>query len=152
MDINSLLSPQESNSQSGRSTTPGAAPTSAPSSGPAQKNFRRGGRANTGRQGMTSSPLAQHVFAPPAVPEPSPPALSPSVGPSGTPPAADLPPSRQPSTPGMDTLADLASMQHHQPPRSNAPIMRGESYESQLSPSTMYPNVNPIAHNTPTPR
>lgn len=52
----------------------------------------------------------------------------------------------------MDTLADLASMQHHQPPRSNAPIMRGESYESQLSPSTMYPNVNPIAHNTPTPR
>lgn len=106
---------------------------------------------------MTSSPLAQHVFAPPSVPEPSPPAVSPSVGPNmgggnGTPPATELPPSRQPSTPGMDTLADLASMQHHQPARSSAPILRSESYESQLSPSTMYPNVNPIAHNTPIPR
>lgn len=106
---------------------------------------------------MTSSPLAQHVFAPNNLPEPSPPALSPTVGPnmggaSGTPPAADLPPPRQPSTPGMDTLADLASMQHHQPQRSNAPILRNENYESQLSPSTMYPNVNPVAHNTPTPR
>ena len=106
---------------------------------------------------MTSSPLAQHVLAPPNIPEPSPPAVSPSLGPnmgggSGTPPATELPPSRQPSTPGMDTLADLASMQHPQPPRSSAPILRGESYESQLSPSTMFPNVNPIVHNTPTPR
>lgn len=107
---------------------------------------------------MTSSPLAQHVFAPSNISEPSPPALSPTVGPnmgggSGTPPAADLPPPRQPSTPGMDTLADLASMQHHQPQRTNAPIIRStESYESQLSPSTMYPNVNPVAQNTPTPR
>ncbi|EYE97472.1 U6 snRNP complex subunit PRP24 [Aspergillus ruber CBS 135680] len=156
MDINSLLSPQESNSQSGRST-PGSAPTSAPSSGPSQKGFRRGGRATGGRGGMTSSPLAQHVLAPPNIPEPSPPAVSPSVGPNmgggrGTPPATELPASRQPSTPGMDTLADLASMQHHQPARSSAPIMRGESYESQLSPSTMFPNVNPIVHNTPTPR
>lgn len=107
---------------------------------------------------MTSSPLAQHVFAPNNLSEPSPPALSPTVGPnmgggSGTPPASDLPPPRQPSTPGMDTLADLASMQHHQPQRSNAPILRNtESYESQLSPSTMYPHVNPHAQNTPTPR
>ena len=164
MDINSLLSPQDSNansnSQPGR-TVPGAAPASAPT-GPPQKTIRRGGRANSGRTGMTSSPLAQHVFAPPAVPEPSPPMSSPSIGPSvggggsgggeGTPPANEPPASRQPSTPGMDTLADLASMQHHQPPRSNTSLLRGESYESQLSPSTMYPNVNPIAHNTPIPR
>ncbi|GAB1200198.1 hypothetical protein APSETT444_009565 [Aspergillus pseudonomiae] len=53
----------------------------------------------------------------------------------------------------MDTLADLASMQHHQPQRSNAPLLRStESYESQLSPSTMYPHVSSVAHNTPTPR
>ena len=104
---------------------------------------------------MTSSPLAQHILTPNNLPEPSPPALSPTVGPNlggGTPPAADLTP-RQPSTPGMDTLADLASMQHHQPQRSNTTILRStESYESQLSPSTMYPSVNPVAQNTPTPR
>ncbi|OGM40606.1 pre-mRNA splicing factor (Prp24) [Aspergillus bombycis] len=161
MDINSLLSPQESNSQSGRSS-PSAAPTSAsntsiPSTGPPPKPLRKN-RAGQTRQGMTSSPLAQHVFAPPHVSEPSPPAISPTVGPnvgsgSGTPPVADLPPPRQPSTPGMDTLADLASMQHHQPQRSNAPLLRStESYESQLSPSTMYPHVSSVAHNTPTPR
>ncbi|GMF72140.1 unnamed protein product [Aspergillus oryzae] len=161
MDINSLLSPQESNSQSGRSS-PSAAPTSVsntsiPSTGPPPKPLRKN-RAGQTRQGMTSSPLAQHVFAPSHVSEPSPPAISPTVGPnvgsgSGTPPAADLPPPRQPSTPGMDTLADLASMQHHQPQRSNAPLLRStESYESQLSPSTMYPHVSSVAHNTPTPR
>ncbi|KAB8261234.1 hypothetical protein BDV32DRAFT_148792 [Aspergillus pseudonomiae] len=161
MDINSLLSPQESNSQSGRSS-PSAAPTSVsntsiPSTGPPPKPLRKN-RAGQTRQGMTSSPLAQHVFAPPHVSEPSPPAISPTVGPnggsgSGTPPVTDLPPPRQPSTPGMDTLADLASMQHHQPQRSNAPLLRStESYESQLSPSTMYPHVSSVAHNTPTPR
>jgi len=110
---------------------------------------------------MTSSPLAQHVFSPSQLHEPSPPAASPTNGPggmgggNGTPPANELPASRQPSTstPGMDTLADLASMQHHQPPRTNAPILRStESYESQLSPSTMYPHVNPVSHNTPTSR
>ncbi|KAE8348885.1 hypothetical protein BDV28DRAFT_74201 [Aspergillus coremiiformis] len=161
MDINSLLSPQDSNSQSGRSS-PTVGPASVsnpsmPSTGPSQKPLRKS-RAGQTRQGMTSSPLAQHVFAPPHVSEPSPPAISPTVGPSigggsGTPPAADLPPPRQPSTPGMDTLADLASMQHHQPQRSSAPLLRNtESYESQLSPSTMYPHVSSVAHNTPTPR
>ncbi|KAK1147318.1 Splicing factor [Aspergillus melleus] len=162
MDINSLLSPQDSNSQSGRSTTPSVAPTPAgnppaPSTAAAPKPLRKS-RTGTSKQGMTSSPLAQHVYAPTNIPEPSPPSVSPSVGPNmgsgnGTPPAADLPPSRQPSTPGMDTLADLASMQHHQPQRSNAPILRStESYISQLSPSTMYPNVGSINHNTPTSR
>ncbi|KAF7588731.1 Splicing factor [Aspergillus hancockii] len=161
MDINSLLSPQESNSQSGRSS-PSVGPTSVsntsmPSTAPPPKPLRKN-RAGPTKQGMTSSPLAQHVFAPPHVSEPSPPAISPTVGPnmgggSATPPAADLPPPRQPSTPGMDTLADLASMQHHQPQRSNAPLLRStESYESQLSPSTMYPHVSSVAHNTPTPR
>ncbi|EAW11617.1 U6 snRNP complex subunit PRP24 [Aspergillus clavatus NRRL 1] len=161
MDINSLLSP-DSNPQSGRST-PGSGPTSAnntpaPTSRPSNKPLRKG-RTTATRPAMTSSPLAHHVYAPSQLSDPSPPATnSPNVGPTmgggnGTPPAVDLPPSRQPSTPGMDTLADLASMQHHQPQRTNTSILRNtETYESQLSPSTMYPHVNPISHNTPTPR
>lgn len=149
MDINSLLSPQES-AQSGNSTPAG--PPLSP-----HKGLRRA-RSTSLRQGMTSSPLAHHVLAPAQLPEPSPPDVSPTIGPTagggtGTPPSSELQPTRGPSTPGMDTLADLASMQHHQPQRSNAPILRNtESYGSQLSPSTMYPNVQPITHNTPTPR
>lgn len=164
MDINSLLSPQDANSNSGRptpATSSSGNPSSAPAPGPAHKPLRKS-RTAANRPPMASSPLAQQVYAPPTrVPEPSPPSsMSSAVGPSvggggsggGTPPAADLQNSRQPSTPGMDTLADLASMQHHQPPRPNAAILRPESYESQLSPSTMFPNVNQISHNTPTPR
>jgi RNA recognition motif-containing protein len=55
----------------------------------------------------------------------------------------------------MDTLADLASMQHHQPQAArNAPSMlrNTETYQSQLSPSTIHPHVNPINHNTPAAR
>jgi hypothetical protein len=54
----------------------------------------------------------------------------------------------------MDTLADLASMQHHQPQRpTQTSMLRGtESYEHQLSPSTIHPHVNSINHNTPTSR
>ncbi|KAJ9311073.1 hypothetical protein DTO271D3_8662 [Paecilomyces variotii] len=158
MDINSLLSPQDSAVQSGQSTPATIPlPVSASSSQPAalspHKGIRRNRSGSIRHGGMTSSPLAQHVYAPGRLPEPSPPTASPPSGPNmgggnGTPPAGELPSARQPSTPGMDTLADLASMQHHQPQRSNAPILRSESYESQLSPSTMYPNVNPVSHNT----
>ena len=69
---------------------------------------------------------------------------------SGTPPVSDLalPPRQQPSTStGIDTLADVAAMQRHQPqrPSTGASFLRAtESYESQLSPSTMFPNVNPV--------
>lgn len=54
----------------------------------------------------------------------------------------------------MDTLADLASMQQHQPPRPTQTTMlrNTESYEHQLSPSTIHPQVNSINHNTPTSR
>ncbi|KAL2822168.1 hypothetical protein BDW59DRAFT_163927 [Aspergillus cavernicola] len=161
MDINSLLSPQDANSHSGRSTPPTGSSssgiTSVPS-GPAHKPLRKS-RAAANRPVMASSPLAQHVYAPPRTSEPSPPSsMSPATGPNmgggnGTPPGTDQQTSsRQPSTPGMDTLADLASMQHHQPPRPNTAVLRNESYESQLSPSTMYPKVHQISHNTPTPR
>ncbi|OJJ48740.1 hypothetical protein ASPZODRAFT_1663690 [Penicilliopsis zonata CBS 506.65] len=160
MDISSLLSPQESASQSGRSTPASASNSAAaPASHSPHKAVRRANSGST-RQGMTSSPLAQQVLAPGRRSEPPPPSSSPTVGPNmgggnGTPPtAAEQGSARQPSTPGMDTLADLAAMQHHQPPpRTNASMMRNtESYESQLSPSTMFPSVNPITHNTPTPR
>lgn len=46
----------------------------------------------------------------------------------------------------MDTLADLASMQNHQPTKSAAPSLRSkDSYESQLSPSTIYPVAQPTS-------
>jgi len=167
MDINSLLSP-DSNPQSGNSTPvpgptsnnaqaqpPAPAPTQASSPHKAIQRTRSG----PGRKGKPSSPLAQQVYAPASMSE-SPTAASPSVssssgGGNGAAPVSDRPPSRQPSTPGMDTLADLASMQHHQPQAArNAPSMlrNTESYQSQLSPSTIHPHVNPINHNTPAAR
>ena len=50
---------------------------------------------------------------------------------------------RQPSTPGMDTLADLASMQHHQQTaRVNAGGLRSaEIYDSPTSSSAVIPSV-----------
>jgi squamous cell carcinoma antigen recognized by T-cells 3 len=46
----------------------------------------------------------------------------------------------------MDTLAELASMQNHQPTRSGAPSLRSkDSYESQLSPSTIFPVLPPTS-------
>lgn len=46
----------------------------------------------------------------------------------------------------MDTLADLACMQNHQPARSAAPSLRSkDSFESQLSPSTSFPVVQPTS-------
>ncbi|EAS34587.3 pre-mRNA splicing factor [Coccidioides immitis RS] len=147
MDINSLLSHDSTPSSQARN----------PSANSPRRRPSHNLRSNPARQNMTSSPLVHQVLTPSNLREPSPPAISPVIGPvrssGGTPPSSDLPPPRQASTPGMDTLADLASMQQHQPQRSNAPRLRNaESYESQLSPSTMYPNVPPVAHTTPTPR
>ncbi len=62
----------------------------------------------------------------------------------GTPPADSTPrASRQPSTAGMDTLADLASMQHHQQTaRANAGGLRSaEIYENPASSSSVLPNL-----------
>ncbi|OQD81894.1 hypothetical protein PENANT_c024G07278 [Penicillium antarcticum] len=159
MDINSLLSP-DSNSKSGNST-PVPAPTSnaAPTAGPSPHKAIQRARSGPRRKGKTSSPLAQQVYAPGGIPESSPTDGASSTGAKagggdGTSPGADGPPSRQASTPGMDTLADLASMQHHQPQRPNAASMlrSTQSYEHQLSPSTIHPHVNSVNHNTPTSR
>ncbi|KAJ5574061.1 uncharacterized protein N7459_008488 [Penicillium hispanicum] len=160
MDINSLLSP-DSNPQSGNST-PVPGPTSnntpTPAAGPSPHKVIQRARSGPARKGKTSSPLAQQVYAPSGLPDSSPTTGSPSVGSNlsggnGTPPATERPSPTKAST-GMDTLADLAAMQHHQPQRQNAPSMlrNTKSYEHQLSPSTIHPHVNQINHNTPTPR
>ncbi|CAG7947863.1 unnamed protein product [Penicillium nalgiovense] len=148
MDINSLLSP-DSNPKSGNST-PVSGPTSnnapATSAGPSPHKAIERTRTGSRRKGKTSSPLAQQVYAPTGEPSPGP------SGGNGTSPTEV--PSRQPSTPGMDTLADLASMQHHQPqrPTPTSMLRSTETYEHQLSPSTIHPHVNSITHNTPTSR
>ncbi|KAJ5192696.1 hypothetical protein N7449_008838 [Penicillium cf. viridicatum] len=148
MDINSLLSP-DSNPKSGNST-PVSGPTSnnapATSAGPSPHKAIERTRTGSRRKGKTSSPLAQQVYAPTGESSPGP------SGGNGTSPT-EVPP-RQASTPGMDTLADLASMQHHQPqrPTPTSMLRSTESYEHQLSPSTIHPHVNSITHNTPTSR
>lgn len=159
MDIGSLLSP-DSNPQSGNSTpVPGATSNNAPTptAGPSPHKALQRTRSGSARKGKPSSPLAQQVYAPAALPESSPPTANSTVGPNvvgtkGTPLMADQSSTNKPPTPGMDALADLAAMQH--PQRQNAPsVLRStESYEHQLSPSTIHPHVNPINHNTPTPR
>lgn len=156
MDINSLLSP-DSNPKSGNST-PVPGPTSnnapTPAAGPSPHKVIQRTRSGPARKGKTSSPLAQQVYAPTGIPEASSTTGTQNLSGNGA-PATDLPPQlRQASTPGMDTLADLAALQHHQPQRQNAASMlrSTESYGSQLSPSTIHPHVNPINHNTPTPR
>ncbi|WEW60200.1 Splicing factor [Emydomyces testavorans] len=145
MDINSLLS---------HDATPSSQARPAPVNSPRRRKSHNI-RSNS-RQNMASSPLVHQVLTPSNRHESSP-IISPIVGPvrssGGTPPSADLTSTRQASTPGMDTLADLASMQQHQPQRPSAPRLRNtESYESQLSPSTMYPNVPAVPHTAPTPR
>ncbi|OQE37295.1 hypothetical protein PENCOP_c010G05778 [Penicillium coprophilum] len=148
MDINSLLSP-DSNPKSGNSTpVPGPTSNNAPatSAGPSPHKAIERTRTGSRRKGKTSSPLAQQVYVPTGESSPGP------SGGNGTSPTEV--PSRQPSTPGMDTLADLASMQHHQPqrPTPTSMLRSTESYEHQLSPSTIHPHVNSITHNTPTSR
>ncbi|KAJ5155972.1 hypothetical protein N7492_008775 [Penicillium capsulatum] len=160
MDISELLSP-DSNPQSGNSTSVPASTSNnaTPSStGPSPHKALQRTRSDSARKGKPSSPLAQQVYAPSGLPESSSPATGPPVnsnvaGNKGTPSLTDRS-SSKPQTSGMDALADLAAMQHHQPQRQNAPsVLRStESYENQLSPSTIHPHVNPINHNTPTPR
>ncbi|CAG8000597.1 unnamed protein product [Penicillium olsonii] len=143
MDINSLLSP-DSNPKTGNSTPVPHPSSNAPAtSGPSPHKVLQRTRSGSRRRQKVSSPLAQQIYAP---------AGEPSPGPGGNGSSPTDGPSRQPPTPGMDTLADLASMQHHQPQRPTPTTMlrNTESYEHQLSPSTIHPQVNSVNHNTPT--
>ncbi|CAI6333060.1 unnamed protein product [Periconia digitata] len=135
MDINSLLSPQDSPA---RETPPPHPPIASPAiQSPSKRAFRQmPSRTSSGlSQQITSSPqppaqpLQQQHLAYHSVPSPN---LSgftnghrPIHSATSTPPIpihsphdasmnSPHPPPRQTSTPGMDALADLATMQHHQ--------------------------------------
>lgn len=143
MDINSLLSPTASS----RSVSQ----TPADSSDTSRSPFRR--TSSGPKSANVASPLSQSMVAGSNIPThvlsprdgaqfSSSPANSPLVSTTITPPVVGPTLPRNDSTPSMDTLADLASMQNHQPPRFTPPVLRSrESYESQLSPSTIFPNV-----------
>lgn len=151
MDISSLLSPQPSALDSPQSPSPPSTSMQSP-----RKHFRR--NASIPNKSVTpSSPLArssitpsdnpQHVATHCHRPAAASPLASPTAGalPNTSPPRGSEA-KRQSSTPGMDTLADLASMQNHQPTRSAAPSLRSkDSFETQLSPSTIYPVVQPTS-------
>lgn len=66
---------------------------------------------------------------------------------AGTPPADGTRTNRQPSTPGMDTLADLASMQHHQQiTRENAGGLRSaEIYDNPASSAGILPALHAMS-------
>ncbi|EER37837.1 pre-mRNA splicing factor [Histoplasma capsulatum H143] len=139
MDIISLLSPQDS--PSGKSTpaaastraaataSSGSAPAFAPTPSPVSAasasasphhNYHKS-RQNSGRAGMTSSPLVHQILNHTQLRDPSPQDLTQGNG-TRTPPSSELQPARKSSTPGIDALADLASMQRPQPHRANPPI------------------------------
>ena len=143
MDINSLLSPQE---------TPRGTPTPASPVKASAKKPRKP-RATKVTQ---PSPLANTTLPPSTLPHsavvqaqhvaPSPSTTSPSSGhrlsATSTPPDGSHA-KRQPSTPGMDTLADLASMQHHQQTaRANAGGLRSDViYDNPTSSASALPNL-----------
>ena len=143
MDIKSLLSPQET-------------PRNAASSKPAAKVPTKKSWPSRTAKVAQPSPLANTAL-PPTLPRSTivqaqhctgPPSqnISPGTRPrqsstsSITPPADGSYPSRLPSTPGMDTLAELASMQHdQQAARANAVGPRSQAICEHPAQSTSTP-------------
>lgn len=151
MDINLLLSPQE---------TPRSNPT--PPVKPASGKKPRKPRTSKPNQ---PSPLAHTTLPPSASPHSAvvqtqnaaptsstmnPAALGMRMSASSTSPADATRTSRQPSTPGMDTLADLASMQHHQQTaRANAGGLRSaEIYDHPTSSAAILPALQAMSRPT----
>ncbi|KAI4254791.1 MAG: hypothetical protein L6R42_007041, partial [Xanthoria sp. 1 TBL-2021] len=134
MDISSLLSPQESardtpppskpTPRKGRKpkTAKSTAPPRIPSSSRSAQPIPLNAAYQTPQQIVSSPPIAHPVSAMRLA--------------TGNAPDAGIA-ARQGSTPGMDALADLASMQHHQQTtRANAGALRNtEIYDSQGSPN-----------------
>ncbi|KAI9887177.1 MAG: Splicing factor [Watsoniomyces obsoletus] len=114
MDINSLLSPQHSMEESGTETR-----ESPVASYQGTESSSRKARPTSSSSGIVTQPPpvlphnaiaeAQQVMTMPSAISSGSTRLSTILG---TPLSEDR--TRQPSTPGMDALADLASMQHHQ--------------------------------------
>ncbi|MCJ1247686.1 Splicing factor [Trapelia coarctata] len=155
MDISALLSPQESHVRDAAPSAEKASP----------KKPRKPRASSTPKVG--ASPLSR-IYTPsdssasnggtvsggtsqPRLPVPSPPANGSLhlliMSATGTPPADGMRLQRQSSTSGMDTLADLASMQHHQQAaRANAGGLRStEVYDTQLSPATSLPTFHTLS-------
>ena len=147
MDINLLLSPQE---------TPRATPT--PPVKPASVTKPRKPRSKVNQP----SPLAHTTLPPSVLPHnamlqaqnagsPSSAVNSAALGmrmsANSTSLADAARTSRQPSTPGMDTLADLASMQHHQQTaRANAGGLRSaEIYDHPTSAAAILPALQAMS-------
>lgn len=144
MDINSLLSPQKSPRE-----------TPSPSSKPPAKKLKRPRAfkaANTTQSASSSnSPLHQSLFphnaiaraqnSAPPTPRSSVPVLK--VNSTSNPSADGIRAAGKLSAPGMDTLADIASMQHHRNnPRTNAGGLRGaEIYETHTLSAVQMTNI-----------
>ncbi|KZF18982.1 hypothetical protein L228DRAFT_51826 [Xylona heveae TC161] len=142
MDINSLLSPQESPV----TETPPSNQSNPPQARRTKSSSRTPQVAPVASSPLSSSnaPVLPHnVLSQAQQMMPSPPIISPSTGvaasATSTPSAEGRAPplTRQPSTPGMDTLADLATMQHHQQAaRASASGLRSaEIYDAARVPS-----------------
>ena len=148
MDINSLLSPSEPSRQQPSSSA----------RNPVKK--ARKSRSSKVNEAIISSPRTSNTASPPILPPntvlqaqhalPSPTMMSAAshfrVSATSTPPADVHRSARQPSTPGMDTLADLASMQHHQQTaRENAGGLRStDIYENQTT-TPVLPTLHSMA-------
>ncbi|KAI9860475.1 MAG: Splicing factor [Trichoglossum hirsutum] len=131
MDISSLLAPQESTVSDGTPPSPST----------------RGGRPGGGRRTHSSSQTSTSVPTPTVVgPEPL---LSPGV--RGTPPVNGSSTIRQKprTTVGMDTLADLASMQHHQQAArvSAAGLRSAELIDPRQDPTMGFQSTQTYPHN-----
>ncbi|KAL8674651.1 MAG: hypothetical protein Q9168_000959 [Polycauliona sp. 1 TL-2023] len=132
MDISSLLSPQESPqltpppTTKPRSRKPRAVKSTNPPRIPSSSRLAHQAPPNGAYQ-----PPQQIVRSPPIAH----PVSALRLATENTPDASSA--TRQGSTPGMDALADLASMQHHQQTtRANAGALRNtEIYDSQASPN-----------------
>ena len=153
MDINSLLSPSESPAPRANSQTP-VATTTEPQS-PRKPTHRQssGGQLQqikAASPARTASGIPQHVLSPrqPLIPAVSSPLASPHTtgSSSATSNGTHLQASISSSSSNMEALADIASMQNHQPtvPRPQLPSSHG-SWESQLSPSTIFPTVPTVS-------
>ena len=134
MDISSLLSPQDSP----RDTPPPPKATPKKPRRPRAKSNVQAKSSPTSHSSIPSSTLTHMIPSPPILHPPS--ALR--VNATHTPPVDGSRSARQGSTPGMDTLADLASMQHHQQAtRANAGGLRStEIYDSQNPANSTAPN------------
>ena len=153
MDINSLLSPQELPRKSPLLSTKAPAKKPRKSRTPRQSSTIRSATLSTPTLPPSSLPFnasvhIQHTITSPLIASPS---SALGAGTSDTPPAEGLRATRQPSTPGMDTLADLASMQHHQQTaRTNAGGLRSaEIYEHQNSSASVLSNAPALSRPQP---